>query len=322
MILDSALLLLGLLLLFLGGEGLVRGATALAKRLEIPTLIIGLTVVALGTGAPELAVSIIATLQDKPSIAIGNVIGSNIANILLVGGVASIIFPLVVKSQLLRREAPFLIASTFLITIMLYQDVIPRWQGITLIGFLVMVTYYIFKTAKSTGDHLIEEQIEEVESQLHLKLSLPVSIIILLLSLALLIGGSHIFVESASNIARHFNISEAVIGLTIVAFGTSAPELVTSVVAAYRKHTDIAVGNIIGSNLFNLIAIIGITSTVNPLSVDPTFIAFDAWFMVIITCIFTFMMFMGKRIGRIDGVILFAAYLAYIYYAYSAQKIS
>lgn len=307
------LAVIGLGALVLGAEGLVRGASSLARRFGIPSLVIGLTVVAFGTSMPELTVNLYAALTGSTDVAIGNIVGSNIANILLILGVAALITPLAVKSSTVRWELPlaFLASLAVLICgsdILLdggTRDVLTRTDGLLLIGFFIVFLFYVIALTKAEP--------ESAEDAPVAKQGALTSIGLVLLGLAGLVLGGKLLVDNAVVLARLAGLSEAVIGLTVVAIGTSLPELATSVVAAMRREIDIAVGNVVGSNIFNIFWILGLTSTLTPLPATPGFLT-DVLVMCAATLALFLAVWVGKRgsVDRWQGGVFIAAYLAYV----------
>ncbi len=255
---------LGLVALFFGGEFLVKGATGVARHFRLSPIVIGLTVVGFGTSAPELLVSLQAALEGQPAIAIGNVVGSNIANILLILGISVLIAPLVIPVKKLWRDFGFMLAATGILWLMLVNGSISRLEGLILMAGLIAFLIVAFVTGKEEPDVNADPLPPQWKAWAYT-----------LGGLVVLVIGARLLVDSSIIIARQFGISEAVIGLTIVAVGTSLPELATSVIAAYRKHTEIAVGNIVGSNIFNIFGILGVTALIAPIPADPRFAAID-----------------------------------------------
>ena len=302
----------GLLLLFIGGESLIKGAVSLAKSLGMSTFIIGLTVVAYGTSSPELMISIQSALSGHPDIALGNVVGSNIANILCVLGLTALIYPIAIDKKISMFDMTFLCLITILLYGLCFLDALNQIAGIILIAILIFYTYLIFKRSKSGDQNLSSEQQEEVEEQLKTPLNLWQASAICIASFALLIIGSDILIEGSVSLARLIGISEATIGVTLVAFGGSAPELVVSIMAAIHKRSEIVFGNIIGSNLFNILGAIGITSLLHPINVDPRFVNFDLLIATAVTLILFAIIYFAPKIYRIIGAVFFASYIAYI----------
>lgn len=296
------LFVVGLVALFFGGEYLVRGASAIARKFNLSPMVIGLTIVGFGTSAPEMLVSVQAALADQPAIAIGNVLGSNIANILLILGLSALIAPLLIPVRKLWRDLAFMLAATAVIWVMLLDGQVTRLDGVLLLAGLVVFLIVAFVTGKSDEDQSIEGDIPQWKAWAFT-----------LGGLVVLVIGARFLVDSATDIARAFGISEAVIGLTIVAVGTSLPELATSVIAAIRKQTEIAVGNIVGSNIFNIFGILGTTAVLAPIPADPRFAAIDMPWAMGTAVGLTVLAFVLGGLPRIAGVVLLAAYGGYLY---------
>ncbi|MFM7654452.1 MAG: calcium/sodium antiporter [Paracoccaceae bacterium] len=294
------LFLVGLLGLFFGGEYLVRGASSIARRFGISPLVIGLTIVGFGTSAPELLVSVNAALAGQPAIAIGNVLGSNIANVLLILGVSAVIAPLIIPARQLARDLAFMLLATGAIWVMLLDGMVTRLEGGLLIAGLAVFLYMAF----SAGS--VPQEEDAVET------SVPKSALMTVGGLVLLVIGAHFLVDSASTIARTYGISEAVIGLTIVAVGTSLPELATSVIAAFRRQTEIAVGNVVGSNIFNIFGILGVTALIAPIPSEARFAMIDMpWVAGTAIGLSVLAVWLGG-LPRVAGVVLLAAYGGYL----------
>ncbi len=313
------LLILGLVTLIIGGEFLVRGAVGIAKKAHITPLVIGMTVISFGTSAPELVVSIKAALSGNPEIAIGNVIGSNIANIGLVLGITVLIFPIIVDRNSKILDWPMMMLASLLFFLFAYDNLIRHWEGMVLFGILVAFTaYLITNSRKKTKRELAaqEELLEETAKSVHPLLSIGY----VLLGLIGLFFGAEWLLNSAIAIATDLGMSKSLIGVTIVAFATSVPELVTSAVAAFKQETDISIGNLIGSNLFNIMAVIGITAIIKPISVEQSVIDYDFIWMLAIALALLPMMLIGKRLGRFKGFLLLSSYVAYITIAIMSLK--
>ena len=253
----------GLILLFVGAEGLIRGSSNLAIKMGITPLVVGLTVVAFGTSTPELVVSLKAALIGNSSISLGNVVGSNIANIALILGVAALIRPLDVHAKVIMREIPIMIGISVLLLLLLIDGELGFFDGLVFVFGIVIYTVVNVMMARKEKNSEVDTEFKE---GLKSKLGIRISIILMIGGLGLLIVGANLFVQSAVAIAKIFNVSDAIIGLTIVAVGTSLPELITSIVAAYKKESDIAIGNVVGSNIFNILGILGITALIIPIS--------------------------------------------------------
>ncbi|MCL2915308.1 calcium/sodium antiporter [Shewanella corallii] len=294
----------GFLILTFGAEALVRGASAVALRLGIAPLVIGLTIVAFGTSAPELAVSLKSALAGNSGIALGNVIGSNIANIGLILALTALIRPIKVQSQMVKRDIPLMIAASVLFWFMLFDGELSFVDGLILV--IALISYLVFSYISSKNS---DEEIDVDTTPQNPLLST----VLIVVGICMLVGGGILFVDGAVDLAKAFGVSEVVIGLTIVAIGTSMPELVTSVVAALKGESDIAIGNVVGSNLFNILAILGITSLIQPVS-SAGLQSFDFAVMLALAVVLLPFAWTGLRIGRREGGVLLAAYLAYISY--------
>jgi cation:H+ antiporter len=316
------LFLLGLVLLIGGAELLVRGASNLALQLGIAPLIVGLTVVAYGTSAPELAVSIQSSLAGQASIALGNVIGSNIANVLLILGLSALITPLVVSLQLIRFDVPLMIGVSLLLPLLAVDGTLGRIDGsILFLGAIIYTIWLIRQSRKEKQqaqeiltDQWAGEQTEQATPS-H-PLAWVQNIALLLVGLGLLVLGSNWLIAGAVTFARWLNVSELIIGLTIVAVGTSLPEIATSVVASLRGQRDIAVGNVVGSNIFNILSVLGLTSIIAPdgIPIPSTVLQFDVPIMVAVAVACLPVFFTGSVIARWEGGLFFAYYIAYTLY--------
>jgi len=308
---DVSLLVAGLLLLFFGAEGLVRGATAVSLRAGIPPLIVGLTVLAFSTSSPELVVGLKAAWKGNGGICLGNVIGSNIANTGLILGVAAIILPLGVHRQIVRREIPVMLGLTFLFAIFMWGDVIGRLEGgLLFVGLIVYVIYSVV-TARKSGETATQEEVESVAPNMGRHWAIDV--ILLFSGLGILVLGADLMVTSAVNIAVTLGAPEVLIGLTIVSIGTSLPELATSVVAALKKQSDLMVGNLIGSNIFNLGAILGSASLVRPI-VNEGITLVDILILLLFSMALVPIMLSNYKISRLEGALLVIGYLGYMSY--------
>lgn len=297
----------GLVMLFLGGEGLIRGSASLSLRIGISPLVVGLTVVAFGTSSPELLVSLKAAIMGNSTIALGNVIGSNIANIALILGIAALIRPLEVHANVIRREIPIMIGSTVLLIIFLSNGILGFFEG--LIFVILLVAYTVINIILSFKEN---KEIEvEFEEGLKSKLNIPVSILLIVFGLALLFFGADLFLKGAVALAKIFKVSDAVIGLSVVAVGTSLPELFTSIVAALKKQSDISIGNVVGSNIFNILSILGISAMIVPIkSEEMSYLDFGV--MLAAALILLPLSYTGFRISRWEGGLLIFGYVAYL----------
>lgn len=305
----------GFVLLLFGAEYLVRGAVSLAKKLNISPMVIGMTIVAYGTTAPELVVSLEAAFDGQPGIAIGNVVGSNIANILLILGTAAVICPIVCQPQALYRDAAVMAGSALLFTALALSGTIDRWQGILMFSALIVFSVYAYLSERRRGN--AESGADAVEDFSEGPKSTWLALLAIAGGITSVVVGAKLLIVGAVDTARYLEVGEEVIGLTIVAIGTSLPELATAVVAAVRRHTDIAVGNIIGANIYNMLAIIGLVATVSPLTVPEQIINFDLWFMLAVTFLVLGTVLLRGRLGRVMAgafLTLFAAYTGLQYY--------
>jgi len=312
--LTYVLMMVGFAALIKGADWLVAGASSVATRLGVSALVIGLTVVSFGTSAPELVVNVLASLQGNTDITIGNIAGSNSANILLILGISALIYPLAVGRGTVWKEIPFALLAMIMVVIMASDALIDgaatsaltRIDGLVLIGFFIIFLYYIFGLAKESANTEAEGASEEVRSW-------PVSLGMIVGGLAGLVLGGKWIVDGAVSIAQNFGVSEALIGLTIVAVGTSLPELATSAVAAYRKNVDIAVGNIVGSNIFNVFWILGLSAIIRPLPFTPQLVL-DLLVATGATILLFLALFVGKRhqLERWQGGVFVLLYIAYI----------
>jgi len=277
------LFIVGLVFLIIGAEALVRGSSRLAAVLGISPLVIGLTVVAFGTSSPELAVSIKSALSNQASIAVGNVIGSNIFNVLFILGISALIVPLVVSQQLVRLDVPLMIALSVMVLILSLDENFSRADGLMLVAGLVIYVWFLIYQSRRESAEVKEEYAKEFGTERYSKSSWFKNIVLILGGLALLVLGSHWLVDSAVSFAQYLGVSELVVGLTIVAAGTSLPEVVTSVIATIRGERDIAVGNVVGSNIFNIMGVLGFTSIVAPtgIEVSTAVIRFDMPVMIV-----------------------------------------
>jgi cation:H+ antiporter len=318
--LTLVLLVFGFIFLIKGADYLVQGSSSLAKKLRVSDLIIGLTIVALGTSTPELVVNLVASFRGTADLAIGNVLGSNIANILLILGVSATIYPLVVHKNTVYKEIPFaLLAVLALFFLVNDQDLasqkanlLSRGDGLVLLLFFLIFMYYVFSVAVSkpnSEDAVLEEGIQV--------LPMWQSWMMIIAGILGLVFGGQWVVDSAVAIAKMLGVSEKLIGLTVVAIGTSLPELVTSAMAAYRQKTDIAVGNVVGSNIMNILFILALTAVVSPLSFSND-LQVDLWMVIGVTVLLFLALFVGKRrlLERWQGVVFIVVYLMYISFAF------
>lgn len=319
MFLDILAIIAGLVVLILGAEGLVRGASSIATLMKISPLIIGLTVVSFGTSAPELTVNILSAARGSGEIALGNIIGSNIVNILLILGVSALIVPLTVKSSTVWKEIPLALLGVVLVFVMindslfdgLHFNALTRTDGIALLALFIIFMYYIFGMVK-TDKQAAKDVADATQVRTYSKW---LSTVLIVAGIGGLVAGGSMLVSGAIGIAQAAGLSEALIGLTIVAVGTSLPELATSVVAAIKGHADIAIGNVVGSNIFNAFFILGTTSTILPLTSTGGMNIDIAVAILATVLLFVFMFVGGKhRLSRWEGGVFVALYVAYIVY--------
>jgi len=308
---SSVAIFAGLVLLLLGAEVMIRGAVALARRMDISPHVIGLTVIAFGTSAPELFVSLKASFHGSPGIAIGNVIGSNIANILLMIGTVGVITPFVCKGAPLRRDGLVLLGGTVIFVAAGMHGMIERWHGALMLGLLIAYLAYCYycERASNPDESVHAKEVEEFD---HLPQGVGKSLLFTIGGLLGVLLGAQFLVDGAIEVARFAGVSETVIGITVVAVGTSLPELATTVVAALRRHSDVALGNIIGSNIFNTLGILGTVALVSPLPIPPEVMSMDLWVMVAVTVAFIGLALRLQAFDRPWAVVFFLAYVTFI----------
>jgi len=319
---DILFLLLGLCLLIAGGDLLVRGAVRIAERLRLSPMLIGLTVVGMGTSTPELAASIKASLAGSPGIAIGNIVGSNIANALLILGVAALIAPVLVSSRTLWRDGGVGLAAALALLAAGATVGLSREAGLAFLIMMAGYIYYAWRQERVGAAHSAAYDravaMEEVDPALvpHEQPAgrLSVALLLFLVGLGLVVSGASLLVNAAIAIAGQFGVSDTVLGLTVVAVGTSVPALVTSAVAAWRRQGDIALGNVLGSNIYNILFIGGLTGVIAPTAVPASIMAFDLWALVAVLLVVMAFAFSGGRLSRKEGFVLVAAYVAYVGY--------
>ena len=298
------LIIAGFILLMGGAEYLVKGAVDIASKLKIPTIIVGLTIVAFGTSTPEFVVSIKAALNGSAGISVGNVIGSNIANILLILGVTALISPIKCRRRIFLRDYKFLFVVSLLFSLFTLNEKIDTWQGGV---FLLMLLGFIYHNYKNSSQEDIDDGEEKDADKSWLKV-----ILITLGGLLAILFGADILVKGAVNMARILGVSEEIIGLTIIAVGTSLPELATTVLATLRRQTGVALGNVVGSNIWNIVFIMGATSTITEVNVPKQFIYYDVWVMLVSTLVLYPAMMTKARLTRLEGFLFLVAYIAYI----------
>lgn len=308
---DIGAIIAGFVLLFLGGEGLVRGSVGIAERFGLSKLLIGLTVVAFGTSAPELVVAVDAALSGAPEIALGNVVGSNIANILLILGISLSVAPIAIRGRAGLRDAMIAGLASLILFGLVLGDLIDRIEGgILLVILAIYLAASYVRERRGNGPSIPEQGADEFTT------ARPQSLRFLAFLVAggivALVVGAEFLVSGSVSIARSLGVSDAVIGLSLVAIGTSLPELATAVVAAYRRHADVVLGNVIGSSIFNILAILGITSLIQPVAVADRFREFDVPVMMGASAILIFILFAAKGMGRATGTAMLIAYTAYM----------
>ena len=319
------LLIGGLIALVAGASLLVRGASGLALSVGVSPLVVGLTVVAFGTSAPEMAVSVGAVLHGQSDIAVGNVVGSNIFNVLFILGVSALIVPLVVHVQLIRQEVPVMVAASVLALSLMADGRISMFEGGLMFALLIAYTAYLVAQSRRESQAVVAELASDVSvsSRAAWDSTLAVQLGLVIVGLVLLVYGSDWLVTSAVTIALHFGVSDLVVGLTIIAMGTSMPELATSVVAAMKGERDIAVGNIVGSNIFNVLGCLGLSGLVSGstgIAVAPSVLVFDIWVMLAVALACLPIFIAGKTITRWNGAMFIGFYVAYVLYLVLAAK--
>ncbi|MTI32012.1 calcium/sodium antiporter [Xanthovirga aplysinae] len=312
--LNLLILLAGLVTLVTGGDVLVRGASRLAIKLHISPLVVGLTIVAFGTSAPELLISVRSALEGSPDLAMGNVVGSNICNLALVLGIAALVNPVLVNKNSIKIDWPVTIGSSILLFLFAKNREFEQFEGAIVFTFLITYIIFIIRKSRKENAALNPEIAGEVKEKSGGRSSGITKDLLLILAGCLgLFYGSEWFVGAAQNMARQIGVSERVIGITVVALGTSLPELVTAAIASYKKESDLALGNLLGSNIFNIMSILGITSMITPIQVNPKILRVDMPWMIGITLLVFPMMLYKRKIGRINGAMLLIVYCYYTY---------
>lgn len=318
-LLAAGMIVLGLVLLAGGGEALVRAATTLAERAGVTPAVIGLTVVAMGTSLPELVVSAVATLDGQPDIAVGNVVGSNIFNVAAALGITALVMPLPVHGNAVRLEWPFMFLASIGCLLLARDGGIDRLEGgFFVVALALFVAYTVRIARRETSPAEAREIAAEVEARdIDARAStapstMTVTLLILAIGLVALVAGGRLLVDGAVGLARLAGMSERQIALTIVAGGTGAPELATSLMAAFRRRADVAVANMIGSNIFNILGILGVSALIAPLRVSPAMIASDMWWMIGTALLLYPLLYSGLRLSRAEGLALVGSYVAYV----------
>ncbi|EGF93249.1 sodium/calcium exchanger family protein [Asticcacaulis biprosthecium C19] len=304
--LDWVLFCGGLVGLFLGGEALIRGSVAVADRLRLPKLLVGLTIVGFGTSAPELLVSLNAAKAGAADVAIGNIVGSNIANILLIAGLGALIRPTATRAPGVRRDATVMVLATLAFAALAWYGNITQREGLIMVITLAVFLMVVF---------LMDRKVDLPQTEATRPLSMPLALGFIVAGLTALIFGADALVRGATSLATNFGVPQAVIGLTLVAVGTSLPELTVSVISAIKGHNELALGNIIGSNLFNTLAVLGITAALSPLAISPTFLRVDLPLMVAAALLLWWLILAKPRLGRVPalgGLIAYGGYITWL----------
>lgn len=328
MIIQILLFVVGLLMLYYGAEWLVKGSSSLARGLGVAPIVIGLTVVAFGTSAPELVVSVVSSIKQKSMIAVGNVVGSNICNISLILGLAAVFQPLASHRSVVRRDIPLMLGISLYLLLLTMNSKLGRLEGATLFGGIILYTFFNYyiaikesKRASVGASMAPEAALEGVVApaeEIEYITSRPKQILLVVVGIISVVGGAEILIDSAIEIMQVLGVSEKFIGLTIVAFGTSLPELATSVVAALRKEMDISIGNLVGSNVFNILSVLGAASLVRPIPIPGGFVesglAIDYLVMILTSFLPWVMMRRTFTVSRVDGIILLCCYAGYMSY--------
>ena len=311
---DFLKLIGGFVYLLVGGELLVRGSLGLAREKNLSPVIVGMTIVAMGTSAPELMVSGYSALSGHPGIAVGNVVGSNIANVLLVMGVPALIYPISCAQDGLARQTSLMVVMSFLLILMLIFEPITKFEGIFLL--IILAVFLILTTRGAAVMPGLDDPEEEMKKEFGLPSSITGILVLVVLGIVMLPLGANLVVDGAAGLARSWGVSEAVIGLSLIALGTSLPELSTTVVAAFHRSSEVIIGNVIGSNLFNILAILGFTALLTDIPVNPQFILFDVWVMLGCAILLSLFVWTRATMGRFTGVALLMSYVTYLIVIY------
>lgn len=311
---EAGLIVAGLVLLFVGGEALLRGSVSLAHKLGVSRILIGSVIIGFGTSMPEMTVSVGAALKGSPDIALGNVIGSNIANILLILGLSALIYPIATRVESCHREVLVMLGSAVLLAVLMLAGALNLPSGALMLALLSAYIVYSYRMDRRTPAPPSATQQDDDEASYHY--AAPLALVLCAAGLAALVGGSVLLVDGATAIARDLGVSEAVIGLTLVAVGTSLPELATAVICSLKKQGDLIIGNILGSNLFNILAILGVTALLKPIPASAQMLAFDIWVMLAASLFIALLLLRGIRMGKIIGAAMMTAYTAYTFYLY------
>lgn len=306
---DYLIFVIGLILLVYSGKYLVQSGVSIAKHFNVPTMVIGVTVIAFGTSAPELLVSVKAALSNSPEIAFGNVVGSNISNIGLVLAITAILIPIPVNKNILRLDWPVMMLASVLLYFFTLNNILGFFESLILFVLLLAYLYYSVYQSKK-----ISKKVDTDDKEEKPQYSMLISVVLIIVSSLGLAFGANLLVESAVSIATVWGVSERVISITIVAFGTSVPELTASIIAAMKKQTDISIGNIVGSNIFNIMAVLGITGMIQDIHIDHVAFAFDIIWMMFISILLFFFIYPFKTVylNRVEGILLFLSYVIYM----------
>lgn len=313
---DAALCAIGFLLLYFGAEWLVKGSSSLARTFHITPVVIGLTVVAFGTSAPELVVSVLASFKDKSMIAVGNVVGSNICNIALVLGLSALFQPIVCHRSVVRRDIPIMLGISVFLLVLTTDSQLSRFEGAALFGGILLYTWMNYRFARR--EQAMQRELAAELEDIGVVASIPAMVGLIVVGVAGVVGGAELVVRAAESLMRAFGVSEKFIGLTIVAFGTSLPELATSVIAALRRELDISIGNLVGSNVFNILSVLGAASLLRPITVPGGFFASGLWIdylvMMGVSVLPWWMMRKDLTVSRRGGGLLLGCYCGYLVY--------
>jgi len=317
---DYLLIVGGLVLLFFGGEAILRGSIAIAQRLNLSTLLVSLVIVGFGTSLPELMVSVTAALGGVPNIALGNVVGSNIANILLILGIAAILSPVACGRREMRRDMLMVLLASVSLVALSLNGSMGRTTGMAMVASLVIYlayAYFVERSHEKNGEELLQRVERDIVAPT--AVSFQMAALFCLAGLLFLAGGAYALVEGATALAKQMGVSDALIGLTLVAVGTSLPELATVIVAAYRRHADVVIGNVMGSNLFNILGILGTTIIITPMSIEGRIADIDVWIMLAVAVALAPLIWRGSKIGRLEGTLFVTLYVLYITWVYAVD---
>lgn len=311
---DILMMAAGLVILFIAGEGLLRGSVSIATQAGLSKLLVSAVIIGFGTSMPEMTVSVGAALKNAPEIALGNVVGSNIANILLIVGLAAVLYPLAIPAAAVRRDVLAMMGAAITLCLLAVFNLMNAATGALMLGALVCYLTYCYRADKKASRNAASRETAEEPGDKPLKPA--IAILMCVVGLAGLVGGAQLLVTGAVSIARDFGISEAVIGLTIVAVGTSLPELATAAVASMRRHNEVVIGNILGSNVFNIFCILGVTTMVKPIAAEGRIVTTDIWIMLAVSAFLSIFLWRGTRMGKPAGIVMLAAYAAYTAWLY------